>query len=108
MPTYEYKCLECEHVFEEFHSASETREECPRCGGRLRRLFHPVGVIFKGSGFYTTDYKKSSDNGGDKGLTPGKLEEGFEMMKDDLRERREKEKKQKKEEASASKSQSKS
>ncbi len=101
MPTYEYKCLECEHVFEDFHSARETREECPRCGGRLRRLFHPVGVIFKGSGFYTTDYKKSSDNGGDKSLQ-GRLEEGFDMMKDDLKEKREKEKREKQEKASSS------
>lgn len=94
MPTYEYKCLECDHIFEDFHSANETRDECPRCGGRLRRLFHPVGVIFKGSGFYTTDYKKSPDNGGDKSLK-GRLEEGFDMMKDDLKEKREKEKKEK-------------
>lgn len=73
MPTYEYKCLDCEHCFEVFHGVNESKETCPRCGGNLRRVFHPVGIIFKGSGFYTTEYRKSSGNG--DGGPPEKKEE---------------------------------
>ncbi|MGQ9475677.1 MAG: FmdB family zinc ribbon protein [Actinomycetota bacterium] len=68
MPTYEYKCLECSDVFETVHGMNESLENCPRCGGRVRRLFHPVGIIFKGSGFYKTD-SRASDNGKGKAGT---------------------------------------
>jgi putative FmdB family regulatory protein len=62
MPTYEYKCESCEEAFEIFQKISEpTLKECPVCGGRLKKLISGgVGIIFKGSGFYTTDYKSSS------------------------------------------------
>jgi putative FmdB family regulatory protein len=66
MPTYEYKCDECENTFEEMHGIDDRVQSCPRCGGKVRRLFHPVGIIFKGSGFYKTDSRASSDNGGDR------------------------------------------
>jgi putative FmdB family regulatory protein len=62
MPTYEYKCSECEEVFEFFQRMTdEPMKTCPVCAGRLNRLISGgMGVIFKGSGFYTTDYKNSS------------------------------------------------
>ena len=66
MPTYDYRCADCSDVFEVVHAVDEQVESCPRCGGRVRRVFHPVGIIFKGSGFYKTDSRKASDNGGDK------------------------------------------
>ncbi len=76
MPTYDYKCIECDDVFEETHGVDETVESCPRCGGRVRRLFRPVGIIFKGSGFYKTDSRSASDNGGKK--HPEKAEKDLE------------------------------
>jgi putative FmdB family regulatory protein len=62
MPTYEYECQRCGHRFEKFQNMSEELlKECPQCGGELRRLIGKgAGIIFKGSGFYVTDYKKSS------------------------------------------------
>jgi len=81
MPTYEYKCTECSNTFEEIHGIDDTVESCPKCGGKARRLFHPVGIIFKGSGFYKTDSREPSDNGGGK-TSPKKTEEEFEKIKD--------------------------
>lgn len=63
MPTYEYECDACTHRFEEFQSMSdEALKKCPKCGKRkLRRLFGTgAAVIFKGSGFYQTDYRSDS------------------------------------------------
>lgn len=60
MPTYRYKCENCEHEFEEYQTFSENKlEKCPECGKlRLQRLIGPGStVIFKGQGFYETDYK---------------------------------------------------
>ncbi len=57
MPFYDYKCSKCGHVFEAFHAVDENVDACEKCGGGVKRLFHPVGIIFKGSGFYATDYK---------------------------------------------------
>jgi putative FmdB family regulatory protein len=59
MPTYEYYCDNC-GVFEEFHGMSQTLEQCPKCHGAVRRLIsHNSNIIFKGSGFHTTDYRNS-------------------------------------------------
>jgi putative FmdB family regulatory protein len=61
MPTYEYHCQDCDHDFEAFQSMSEAPlKTCPACGGHhVKRLISAgVGFIFKGSGFYITDYKK--------------------------------------------------
>ena len=60
MPTYDYKCLECPHTFEEFHAMNAPAvESCPECGGKVKKLIGAgSGLIFKGSGFYITDYKK--------------------------------------------------
>jgi putative FmdB family regulatory protein len=77
MPTYEYECTKCGHTFEAFQSMKdEPLSSCPKCRGRVRRLIQGgIGIIFKGSGFYTTDYKKSSaltgGNGKDKGKDGG-------------------------------------
>ena len=61
MPTYQYACTECGHFFEAVQSFSEdSLTECPECGGRLRKVFNAVGVVFKGSGFYRTDSRSSS------------------------------------------------
>ncbi len=61
MPTYEYKCTNG-HTFEAFQSITEAPlTKCPKCKAGVRRVINGgMGVIFKGSGFYTTDYKKSS------------------------------------------------
>ena len=62
MPTYEYKCKKCEHLFERFQSMSdEPVKICPECQGDVERLIGAgAGLIFKGSGFYITDYRGDS------------------------------------------------
>lgn len=61
MPTYEYECNDCGHRVELFQRLSEDPlTTCDVCGGTLRKLFHPVGISFKGSGFYTTDSRSGS------------------------------------------------
>jgi len=61
VPTYAYACTECEHRFEIVQSfVDDSLTECPKCDGRLRKLFNAVGVVFKGSGFYRTDSRNSS------------------------------------------------
>ena len=62
MPTYDYKCSECNHTFEYFQPMSaEPLKECPKCKGTLKRIIGTgSGPIFKGSGFYQTDYKGKS------------------------------------------------
>lgn len=68
MPTYEYKCNKCEHLFEAFQSMKDRPlKKCPECGGEARRVISgDAGVIFKGTGFYQTDYKKTSSVEKDK------------------------------------------
>ena len=62
MPTYQYKCSECDYRFEEFQLISEPAiEACSKCGGKVERIISGgAGFLFKGSGFYITDYR--SDN----------------------------------------------
>ena len=59
MPTYDYKCLACDVRFEKFQGITAPAiEECPECGGKVKRLIGAGGgLIFKGSGFYSTDYR---------------------------------------------------
>src|SRR5437868_6480411 len=63
MPTYEYQCDACEHNFDEFQSMSDAPlKKCPKCGkSKLRRVFGAgAAIIFKGSGFYQTDYRSEA------------------------------------------------
>lgn len=62
MPTYEYECTSCKHKFEILQSITEKpKTKCPQCGKKLKKLISSAGgFIFKGTGFYATDYKKSS------------------------------------------------
>lgn len=64
MPTYDYRCKDCGHQFEAFQSISaEPFTDCPVCSGRVERLIGGgAGLVFKGSGFYITDYKNKKDN----------------------------------------------
>ena len=58
MPTYGYRCGNCGHQFEIVQRISdEPLTTCPKCQGKLSKMLYPVGISFKGSGFYTTDYK---------------------------------------------------
>ena len=59
MPRYVYRCTDCEHEYDQRQSFGAASEgECPECSGVARRVFHAVPVIYKGSGFYTTDYAR--------------------------------------------------
>jgi putative FmdB family regulatory protein len=90
MPTYEYACVQCGNRFDIFQRiGDEPLRICDVCGGDLRKVFHPAGIVFKGSGFYKTDSRqaagksekksgsgegsgeKSAEPKGDKG-SPGK------------------------------------
>ncbi len=67
MPTYSYACTDCDNKFDVVQAFSDDAlSDCPKCDGRLRKLFGKVGVVFKGSGFYRTDSResaKSTSNG---------------------------------------------
>ena len=65
MPTYDYKCLSCGYQFEYFQKITdEPLKTCPKCGGEVKRLVGGgLPPIFKGSGFYQTDYKNNGNNG---------------------------------------------
>ncbi len=61
MPTYEYVCKSCGHLFEIVQSMrDDPLRECPECGGELRKVFAPPAITFKGSGFYATDHGKKA------------------------------------------------
>ena len=62
MPTYEYECTKCGHLFETVQSIkAEPLKKCPKCKGRVKRVLGlGGGLLFKGSGFYTTDYRSES------------------------------------------------
>ena len=61
VPIYEYACTACGERTEARQGFDDPPlEECPRCGGKLRKLYSPVGIVFKGSGFYSTDAKQGS------------------------------------------------
>lgn len=67
MPTYEYACTKCGAHIEVVQSfTDEPLTTCEKCGGALRRVFHPVGVLFKGSGFYSTDSRSRKKGAGIK------------------------------------------
>lgn len=71
MPTYQYACTECDHRFDAVQSFSDpSLTVCPECGGKLRKVFSSVGIVFKGSGFYRTDSRSGA------GSTVAKSESG--------------------------------
>jgi putative FmdB family regulatory protein len=76
MPTYGYRCSNCGHQFEIVQRITdEPLKTCPKCQGKLSKMLYPVGISFKGSGFYTTDYKgsdKGSDASSSNGAAPSK------------------------------------
>jgi len=93
VPTYEYECQQCEYTFEQFQRITEKPlRRCPKCKGKVKRLLGTgAGIIFRGSGFYQTDYRsegykkaqkadtgasqaKSTDAGGAKSASSAKSE----------------------------------
>lgn len=72
MPTYDYRCQKCGHQFEAFQSiTAEPLHECPVCHGALERLISGgAGLVFKGSGFYITDYKNGKNDKAKKESKP--------------------------------------
>lgn len=81
MPIYSYKCSECGKVFDKLQKpGSDGKAKCESCDGKAVRIFSPVGIIFKGSGFYKTDYSSSSS------LTQNKKEEKKTEQKETKKE----------------------
>ena len=80
MPIYGYRCSSCGHEFEiQQRMSDEPLTVCPKCQGKLTKMLYPAGVIFKGSGFYSTDYKgsgkqESSNGSGSEGKSESKTE----------------------------------
>lgn len=67
MPTYGYECLECKEKFEIVQRITDTPlKEHDGCGGALRKLLYPVGIVFKGSGFYVNDYARAGAKEGER------------------------------------------
>lgn len=64
MPTYGYRCSECKNEFETFQKMSDAPLTlCEKCGGTLKKILYPVGISFKGEGFYVNDSAKSAPSG---------------------------------------------
>lgn len=78
VPTYAYRCTECDHAFDIHQSFSDASlSVCPECGGKLRKVFGSLGVTFNGSGFYRTDSRAASSGGaGSSGATAGASSSG--------------------------------
>ena len=71
MPTYEYQCQECKHTFEVFQRITDDPiSKCEKCGGSVRKLLSPVGIVFKGPGFHVTDYRKPEKHDDGDGKKP--------------------------------------
>lgn len=63
MPIYGYRCTNCGHQFEVYQKMSdEAIQVCPKCEGKVTKILYPTGVVFKGSGYYSTDYKSSGSS----------------------------------------------
>jgi putative FmdB family regulatory protein len=72
VPIYGYRCSACGHQFEIVQRVSdEPLKVCPECQDKLTKILYPTGVIFKGSGFYTTDYKGSGKSASTNGSSSG-------------------------------------
>jgi putative FmdB family regulatory protein len=73
VPTYDYQCRSCGNTTEVIHSMlEEGPTTCEICGGQLRRVFYPTGIIFKGTGFYKTDSRSSATSDSSTRSTPSK------------------------------------
>lgn len=91
MPTYEYECTSCGQHVEVFQRITEDPlTTCGACGGPLRKVFHPAGIVFKGSGFYSTDNRSgskastaSSASNGESGKAAAKGAEGSKPAAED-------------------------
>jgi putative FmdB family regulatory protein len=86
VPLYEYECQKCGKHFEKIEKLQGPYlKKCPNCGGRVERLMSPPAIQFKGSGWYVTDYARSSNRGGEKsdgGSTAEKSESKGEAKTD--------------------------
>lgn len=91
MPTYAYRCGSCGVQFDRHQKFSDQAlTKCPECGEKsLRKLFQPVGIVFKGSGFYATDHRSpsgaSTTSGSDKAESASKSEKPAEPPKKDTK-----------------------
>ncbi len=85
MPIYTYKCTSCDHQFEVRQRFSdEPLTECPVCGSPIRKVITPVGIVFKGSGFYVTDNKNGKASSTLNGTSPStKTSESESTAKDE-------------------------
>ncbi len=86
MPTYSYECANCGHVFDVFHAMSASpRPACESCGARRckKMIGTGAGIIFKGSGFYETDYKDKKGTPPKEGKTKAKSDSSGEKAKSD-------------------------
>ena len=84
MPIYGYRCSNCGHEFEiQQRITEQPLTTCPKCGGKLSKMLYPAGIIFKGSGYYTTDYKGSGNGsaGSSNGVAPASSSEGSSESK---------------------------
>ncbi|MBA2277981.1 MAG: zinc ribbon domain-containing protein [Chloroflexia bacterium] len=80
MPTYAYRCAGCGHAFEQVQRmVDEPLTDCPECGAAIRRVIYPVGVVFKGSGWYINDSRKKQ--GGDESGKSDEKPSGEEKAK---------------------------
>jgi len=83
MPTYEYECTSCGQHIEVFQRISEDPlTTCGVCGGKLRKVFHPAGIVFKGSGFYATDSRSGSRSGAKRDGEGGSSSDGASTSSD--------------------------
>jgi putative FmdB family regulatory protein len=92
MPLYTYKCKNCGKVIEKFHKMSaDGAEKCEDCGAETLRVFLPTGIIFKGSGFYSTDYKSGTSKANLNSSSPDgeKRGESREETREKIEEKRE-------------------
>jgi putative FmdB family regulatory protein len=88
MPTYQYKCHDCGYLFEEFQSITEpSLTECPKCGGKVERVISGgAGFLFKGSGFYITDYRSDKYKKAAEMDKPSPVAESTSSKKTDKKE----------------------
>jgi len=83
MPTYGYRCGSCGHQFEIQQRMSDAPlTACPKCQGKLTKVIYPTGIIYKGSGYYTTDYKAAGKGADSTNGTPAGTESKPETKSD--------------------------